>query len=40
MFLEFNDLWKYAPSTGQWTWVSGDSTSNQPGKRHEWTFVI
>jgi hypothetical protein len=28
---EFNDLWKYAPSTGQWTWVSGDSTSNQPG---------
>ena len=25
----FNDLWKF--SGGQWTWVSGDSTSNQWG---------
>jgi hypothetical protein len=24
----FNDLWKY--SAGQWTWVSGASTANQP----------
>jgi N-acetylneuraminic acid mutarotase len=23
-----NDLWKYTPSTGQWTWVSGGSTIN------------
>lgn len=26
-----NDLWKYTPSTGLWTWMSGDSTSNQAG---------
>lgn len=26
-----NDLWKYTPSTGWWTWISGDSTVNQPG---------
>jgi hypothetical protein len=24
---EFNDLWKYSPSTGLWTWVSGSNTS-------------
>lgn len=28
---QFNDLWKYAPSTGEWTWVSGDSVVNQLG---------
>lgn len=26
-----NDLWKYNPSTGYWTWVSGDATYFQPG---------
>ncbi len=23
---ELNDMWKYTPSTGQWTWVTGAST--------------
>lgn len=23
----FNDLWKYSPATGQWTWVSGSNAS-------------
>jgi hypothetical protein len=27
----FNDLWKYAPSTGEWTWMGGSSSANQPG---------
>jgi hypothetical protein len=22
----FNDLWKYSPSTNEWTWVSGNNT--------------
>jgi Galactose oxidase, central domain len=26
-----NDLWKYSPSTGEWTWMSGSSTGNQLG---------
>lgn len=26
-----NDLWKYAPSTGQWTWMGGDSVSERTG---------
>jgi hypothetical protein len=27
-----NDLWKYSPSSGEWTWVSGsNSASAQPG---------
>lgn len=26
-----NDLWKYKPGSGIWTWVSGDNTSNTPG---------
>lgn len=26
-----NDLWKYTPSNGQWTWVSGSSTANPNG---------
>jgi N-acetylneuraminic acid mutarotase len=27
----YNDLWKYALSTNQWTWVSGDNTPNNAG---------
>jgi N-acetylneuraminic acid mutarotase len=27
----FNDLWKYNPSTNQWTWVNGANTVNQAG---------
>ena len=26
-----NDLWRFNPSTGQWTWVSGSSTANPTG---------
>ena len=26
-----NDLWKYNPSTNQWTWVKGDSTAGGAG---------
>jgi N-acetylneuraminic acid mutarotase len=26
-----NDLWRFAPSTGQWTWVSGSSSDNASG---------
>jgi hypothetical protein len=26
-----NDLWKYDPGTGFWTWVSGSNTANQNG---------
>ncbi|HWE84765.1 MAG TPA: chitobiase/beta-hexosaminidase C-terminal domain-containing protein [Terracidiphilus sp.] len=26
-----NDLWKFNPSTNEWTWMGGSSTSNQPG---------
>ena len=26
-----NDLWEYKPSTGQWTWVSGNSSPNTAG---------
>ena len=26
-----NDLWKYNPTTNQWTWVSGDNVHNQNG---------
>ena len=26
-----NDLWKYTPSTGEWTWVNGSSVYDQPG---------
>jgi hypothetical protein len=25
-----NDLWKYDPNTGEWTWVDGPSTSSPP----------
>src|SRR5579863_3795309 len=27
----FNDLWKYNPNTGQWTWVGGSNLTNQSG---------
>lgn len=30
-FEELNDLWKFEPSTGAWTWVSGSNTSDQAG---------
>ncbi|HYV90953.1 MAG TPA: T9SS type A sorting domain-containing protein [Chitinophagales bacterium] len=26
-----NDVWKYSPSTGEWTWMSGDTLVDQPG---------
>jgi N-acetylneuraminic acid mutarotase len=26
-----NDLWRYSPSTGQWTWVSGGNVDNAAG---------
>ena len=26
-----NDLWAFSPNTGQWTWVEGGDTINQPG---------
>jgi N-acetylneuraminic acid mutarotase len=28
---EFNDLWKYNPTLGEWTWVSGANIANQKG---------
>lgn len=28
---ELNDLWKFTPSTGEWTWVNGDNAVNAPG---------
>jgi N-acetylneuraminic acid mutarotase len=27
----YNDLWKYTPSNGLWTWMSGSSSLNSPG---------
>jgi N-acetylneuraminic acid mutarotase len=30
-FGDLNDLWKYAPSTGEWTWISGSNSADQPG---------
>lgn len=30
-FGSYNDLWKYDISTGEWTWVKGPNTSNDPG---------
>jgi N-acetylneuraminic acid mutarotase len=27
----FNDLWKYNPASGQWTWVNGSDLGNNPG---------
>lgn len=28
---DFNDLWEYAPSTNEWTWMGGSSTQDAPG---------
>jgi hypothetical protein len=28
---DFNDLWKFNPLSGEWTWVSGSNTTGQPG---------
>lgn len=28
---ELNDLWKYSPSSGQWTWVGGSNTVSPTG---------
>jgi len=28
---ELNDLWKYSPSTGLWTWISGSNSHDQAG---------
>jgi len=28
---DLNDLWKYSPSSGLWTWVSGSNTSDAFG---------
>ena len=28
---KLNDLWRYAPSSGQWTWVSGGDVGNAAG---------
>jgi hypothetical protein len=30
-----NDIWKYSPSTYQWTWVAGSSTAGQAAKYGE-----
>jgi N-acetylneuraminic acid mutarotase len=30
-FNQLNDLWRYSPASGQWTWVSGSSTSAAHG---------
>lgn len=27
----FNDLWKYDPAVGSWTWLKGSNTANQAG---------
>jgi N-acetylneuraminic acid mutarotase len=27
----FNDLWEFRPLTGEWAWMGGSSTSDQPG---------
>jgi hypothetical protein len=28
---DYNDLWEYPPSTGEWTWVSGSNVANAAG---------
>lgn len=30
-FHVFNDLWKYSPASGDWTWVGGSSTADAAG---------
>lgn len=29
--ITFNDLWKFDPATGEWTWMSGSDADAQPG---------
>ncbi|HTT07149.1 MAG TPA: kelch repeat-containing protein [Steroidobacteraceae bacterium] len=29
--VQFNDLWRFQPTTGQWTWMGGSNTSNPTG---------
>lgn len=29
--VDFNDLWQYQPTTGQWTWVGGSNTAGTSG---------
>jgi hypothetical protein len=28
---QYNDLWKYSPASGQWTWVAGSEAANASG---------
>jgi N-acetylneuraminic acid mutarotase len=30
-FVAFNDLWKYSPASGEWTWVGGSNTFGAAG---------
>ncbi|MGH8288375.1 MAG: kelch repeat-containing protein [Steroidobacteraceae bacterium] len=30
-FLWYDDLWKFSPSTGEWTWVGGSTAANATG---------
>lgn len=30
-YSQLNDLWKYDPTTSQWTWISGSNLANQNG---------
>jgi N-acetylneuraminic acid mutarotase len=30
-FIVFNDLWKYSPASGEWTWVGGSNTPGAAG---------
>ena len=29
--VDYNDMWKYNPSTGEWTWISGSNSTNAAG---------
>jgi len=31
LYHRVNDLWKYSPKSGQWTWVAGSNTFDAPG---------
>ena len=31
VFHQYNDLWRYSPGIGLWTWVSGANTSDAQG---------
>ena len=30
-YITFNDLWRYDPTTGMWTWMNGSDTTEQSG---------